>query len=278
MAKRSNELDTSDECILMSTAVDRSIGLFVFIVTSVIIVLLWSSPQRAWIHPELATVGRHIATAPHNLASIIGLIVNWHHFADDPQRARYLSGFFEIIDAVARPYIARVFAHPSLTVTTILYVTLVPLFLYRTLRLFLLSAEQSFLFCALLVATPGFLSKLFAYFHSAKPLSFILLAASIYFAALYSLKERTRDLVAIGVALFLGSFSDELLLWNLFFVPVFVALMGASARSAKRLCFVLIATVGCYVIMLLFIMPALEREFGSPSGNVPRPHAVLLMI
>ncbi|MGA8821148.1 MAG: hypothetical protein WB624_27980 [Xanthobacteraceae bacterium] len=278
MAKRVDELSTTDECVVKTTTDTQSIGLVVFVVTSAIIVLLWSNPQRAWIHPELAAIGRHVATAPHNLASIVALLLNWHHFADDPQRARYLSGFFEIIDAIARPYIARVFAHPSLSVTTIIYVTLIPLFLYRTLRLFLLSAQQSFLFCSLLVATPGFLSNLFAYFHPAKPLSFILLAASIYFATAYSLQNRIQDLVAIGVALFLGFFSDELLLWNLFFLPAYVALMGASARTLRRLCFVLIATVGFYAVTLLFIMPWLEREFGSPSGNLPRPHAVLLMI
>ena len=119
-----------------------------------------------------------------HLQSTIRLIIDWYAFADHPQRARFVAGFFDIIDAVARPYIARFFAHPSIGITIVLYVTLVPDFFYRTLRLFSISSGQSLLFCALLIASSGFLSNLFAYIHTAKPLSFIFLAATIYLATL----------------------------------------------------------------------------------------------
>ncbi len=238
------------------------VALLVLLGTAVMIFGFWTNPDRAWLHPELATIGRRVSSAPHTLDSLISLIVDWHRFAGDAQRARNVTGLFEVLDAWTRPSIARVFAHPVLSITTVLYVSLVPALLYRTLRLFALSVAQATLFCALLIATPGFLSNLFAYIHQGKPLSFILIAATVFYLVKFSVEQRRRQLVVLSVLVFIGLFTDELLLWNLVFVPGCLLLVGAY-KPALRLVLALVAVVAAYLVSLFLVLPWVYSTWGT---------------
>jgi hypothetical protein len=252
----------------ISIGIETIVGLLVLLCTGITILILWINPDRAWLHPELAMIGSSVSSAPDDLATLLGLIVDWHQFAGETLRARPVTGFFEVIDAWVRPSIASVFAHPALGVTTVLYVTLVPTLLYRTLLLFSFSVGQALLFCALLIATPGFLSNLFAYIHMGKPLSFILLAATVYCLARYSLERRGRQLAAISAIMFVGLVTDELMLWSIFFVPGSLVLLG-TFKPARRVFYALSTAIGLYVVTLLLILPWIYATYGSYEEKLP---------
>jgi hypothetical protein len=266
----------------ITVGAETLVGFSVFAATGLVIFTLWLNPERAWLHPELVAIGVQVASRPRNLSSLFGLMVDWNQISGDMLRARPVTGFFEVIDAWVRPNIARYFAHPAIGITTILYVAMVPTYLFRTLRLFAFSTGQALLFCALLIATPGFLSNLFAYIHMGKPLSFILVSATLFYLVQYSIEKSPRQLVILFVIMFWGMVTDEFMLWNVVFVPAALLFLGAL-RSTRLVIFGLVAVAAAFAITLL-ILPLIYGTFGS-YGKVPpallpegKSHPIVLLL
>lgn len=252
----------------LTLGIEELAGLTLVLATSAVVFALWLSPDRAWLHPELVAIGSRISSAPRGLGSAVALVLDWAQLAGEPQRARQVTGLFEVVDALARPWMAHVFAHPALSVTTVLYAVLVPTLLWRSLRLFGLSAGSALVFCAFLIATTGFLSNVFAYIHAGKPLSFILLAATVFLLAKYADSKRAAPLLALAGVLFLGLFTDELMLWNIVFIPAALFLLDAH-RPLSRVAWALGGALAAYAASLLLILPWLQVTLGhsvKPTG------------
>ncbi len=253
---------------VITVGIDKIVGLLVLLCTGITILVLWINPDRAWLHPELLAIGSRVSSAPRGLRSFLSLVIDWHQFSGDTRRERFVTGLFEVTDAWVRPYIAQVFAHPAVSVTTVLYAALVPTLLYQTLRLFSLSGGQALLFCAFLIATPGFLSNLFAYIHAGKPLSYILIGATVFSVAQYSIERRGGQLVLISAILLIGLLTDELLLWNVIFILWCLILLGVH-RPVQRLLFALGASLAIYAVTLFLLLPWVYETFGSYGKEPP---------
>src|SRR5258708_6053267 len=142
------------------TAADFIFGIAVAAGTAAGILAVWLRPGHAWLNPELLLIGETIARL-QSVSAQFALFFDWRLFETNPHRARLVSEVFEIIDAIARPYIAQVIAHPVLSVTTCLFVVLALTLVYRLFRFNDFSRGESLLFSAFLASTPGFLSNLF---------------------------------------------------------------------------------------------------------------------
>jgi hypothetical protein len=157
-----------------------------------------------------------------------------------------------------------VFAHPLLTVTTILYAVLVPWLTFMVLRTFELTVGEALLACTLLVASPGFLSNLFTYIRPGKPLSFILLAYTALWLARHAKQSSIPALAGIVAVLVVGNFTDEILYWNAFFVAACLLLLSGSWRRAAV---VAVLPTVIFAVLLFAIMPSLYDHLGL---NGPR--------
>ena len=178
----------------------------VFLGAALFIFVLWLDPAHAWLYPEVIPLGRESALHSDGLPSFFMRLFDWKTFDINTQRMRIVNDGFEITDAALRPLIAQVFAHPTLSLTQAVFAGGTVFFMYKALRAFSLSLFEALVMCAVLLATPGFLSNVFIYIHPAKPISFVLLSASIWLLA----RNREREfgisgLVALAGVLIAGS-------------------------------------------------------------------------
>jgi len=232
---------------------------FVFIITAVVCTLIVS--RDGWVHPELVPIGERVATFDGGLGSLFRQLFDWRLFDFNLQRLRIVSDFFELVDAAVRPLVARLYANPSLNVSTILFATLVPFLAYRSTRWFGFRVGEALLAVVLLVASPGYLSDLFAYIRPAKPVSFILLAALVLWIARVPEKPGLRSLAVLAAILLTGLFTDELLYWSPFFVIIAVAAIGrfsALLRTAATVVVVIVAAA----LLLFWVLPFLYDWLG----------------
>jgi hypothetical protein len=175
-----------------------------------------------------------------------------------------VSEVFEIIDAIARPYIAQVIVHPVLSVTTCVFVVLALTLVYRLFRLNDFSRGESLLFSAFLASTPGFLSNLFVYIRPAKPISFVVLAALLLWLFRYAADPRPARLPILFLLLVTGLFTDELLLFAIGAVVVAVVLLGAQRQVVPVAATALAAAV-TWALAIFIVLPIVYDAFG-PGG------------
>jgi len=239
------------------------VSLSVALGTAVAILTHWLQPGRAWIEPELLPLAGKIWDRT-DLLSRLAIIFDWRIFEPNPHRLRPVSDSFEIIDAIARPFISHIIVHPVLSITTCTFVILVMTFAYRLFRLNQLTRAESLLFCSLLAAMPGFLSNLFVYIRPAKPLSFVLIAALLLCLFHYAADLSRRRLAVIYVLLVIGGFTDELMIWAYFFVAVALLLLGAY-KKAGSISLVLVAA-GLTSAVILFVVLPVVYEYLGPGG------------
>src|SRR5829696_7231330 len=96
-------------------AIERFFSRVTFAVLASAVLLLWLNPGRAWLHPELLPIGGRLASETGGFWTQLSILFDWRLFDSNPQRVRLVSEFFEVIDAMARPAIATVYAHPVLS-------------------------------------------------------------------------------------------------------------------------------------------------------------------
>lgn len=243
----------------MMTNVQNYIGTFVLVATIAIISYFWSDVSRSWLHPELLAIGDKVGDQNFPLR----LIFDWQLFDSSPHRMRIVSDLFEIIDAWSRPHIARLaMFHPTLSVTLLLFVLLVPTTVFFTLRLWSFSVLEALLLVALLLSTPGFLSLCFAYIRPAKPLSLVLLSLSLFIASKYMFNGGRATLLGLSFLLLMGLFTDELLFW-MPFVVVAAFILIRQFRSIWRVISMLTAVFAVYAVSIKIFLPALYERFGN---------------
>ncbi|HVQ12213.1 MAG TPA: hypothetical protein VMS40_01430, partial [Vicinamibacterales bacterium] len=91
-------------------AVDRALSAWAFTITVLTVAwfihLLFSS--AAWIHPELLGSSAYVWLYPgqESFAQMLRKVFDWKGFDPNVNRVRPLNDVFEVIDAIARPYIA----------------------------------------------------------------------------------------------------------------------------------------------------------------------------
>src|SRR5215213_6456812 len=239
------------------------ISLFVSLGTAAAILSFWLQPGRAWLEPELLRIGGEVRNRPDYLSKL-AVIFDWRMFEPNPHRLRPVSDFFEILDAMARPFISHIIVHPVLSVTFCTFVFLVLTFAYRLFRFNHFTRAESLLFCSLLAAMPGFLSNLFVYIRPAKPLSFVLITALLVCVFKYAADLNRRRLAVIYVLLVIGGFTDELIICAYFFVAITLLLLGAY-KDARPIGLVLIAAALTSAVILFIALPA-AYEYLGPGG------------
>jgi len=242
-----------------TTNVQNYIGAFVLVATITTVSYLWSDVSRPWLHPELLAIGDKVGDQNFPLR----LIFDWQLFDANPHRLRIVSDLFEIVDAWSRPYIARVVMfHPTLSVTLLLFVLLVPAIVFLTLRLWFFSVLEALLLLALLLSTPGFLSLCFAYIRPAKPLSLVILSLGLLFATKYMFNGGRATLLGLSLLLLTGFFTDELLFWMPFLVAAAFILIRQN-RPLWKIMLMLTAVFAVYAVSIKMFLPPLYERFGN---------------
>src|SRR5215204_870521 len=69
--------------------------------------IFWTAPDRAWLHPELLSVGEQVSGSDEGFISTMRLLFGWQLFDQNTQRLRIISDIFELIDAFSRRYTAH---------------------------------------------------------------------------------------------------------------------------------------------------------------------------
>jgi hypothetical protein len=236
----------------------------VLLATAAGIFFLWSGPDRAWVHPELIAIGQHIWSPSASPLSTLATLFQWQLFDPNPHRLRIVSDLFEIIDASLRPYAAQVFFHPVVGLTLVLFSVLVPILVFKTLRVYTVAVPYALLLCALLLTTPGFLSNIFVYLRPAKPLSFIVLGFTIYLFSEYIVRGNRERLWLLAVSILIGFFTDELLFWTPLFIGMCVGLIRPALLDRRCIAALSLPFVA-YFLLAILILPAIYKWLG-PSG------------
>lgn len=101
------------------------------------LVHMWLGYREPWLHPELLGTSHYVWNLQdrEGFADRIRKVFDWKAFDPNVNRVRPLNDVAEVVDALARPYLARLFfPHPSLTPVGIITAVLSPLLLFRYLR------------------------------------------------------------------------------------------------------------------------------------------------
>jgi hypothetical protein len=93
-------------------------------------------------------------------------------------------------------------------------------------------------------------------------------AATVFCLVQYSIERRKRQVVVLFAILFVGLLTEELLLWNLLFIPGCLILLGAH-RPVQRVLYALGATLAMYAVTLFVILPWVYTTFGSYGKESP---------
>jgi hypothetical protein len=228
--------------------------------------LLWVAwltfSDAAWLHPEVLGSSTYvwIAHGQEALGSMLRKVFDWKAFDPNVNRVRPLNDFFEVIDAIARPYITMaVGPQPSLNVSTVLTFVMVPVFMYRFLRLRLGTVVAALAFTALLVSTIGFLSVTVAYLHPAKKVAFVLLCVALYFAERCRLRLPGQNEALLTAALFASFFADESALAHWAIVGI---LYWPTLAENRRLLRLFLVMPVAFVIVAGAVLPWLYSTFG----------------
>lgn len=190
---------------------------FVLFFSLVVGVCFWCSNAAPWLHPELLGTAAYVWISPdtENLLALFRKVFDWKAFDPNVNRVRPLNDFAEIVDAIARPYIAIIFgAHPSITPTAVLTALGAPVFLALYLRRSIGTWVAALLLCAIFVSSTGYLSVLIPYIRPAKKISLLLLCLCLWMAQRHSSTAHSRDYILMAAALLASFFADEVALAN----------------------------------------------------------------
>jgi hypothetical protein len=195
---------------------------------------LWLFSDAAWVHPEMLGSSAYVWLYPgqEGLPTMLRKVFDWKAFDPNVNRVRPLNDLFEVIDAIARPYLTSLFGpEVSLTPSTIFAVILAPGFLFGWARRILKASLPALVFTLLFVSTIGFLSNTVAYLHPAKRLNLVLLCASLYFAEVHAERQDRLSFAALWSTLLVSFFADELGLANF---PIIAALYWVPLCRDRR--------------------------------------------
>lgn len=199
-------------------------GLALFALSAVGLLAIWFATSSAWLHPELLGTAAYVWNDPAHdgFWTLLRKVFDWKAFDPNVNRVRPLNDLAEVIDAMARPFLARVFGpHPSAMPSAWLTALLAPWYLCRWFRLSGQRLLLAFLATALLLSTTGFLSLVVAYIRPAKKLNLVLLCAALYYAARFAVRGDTRSFAAMYACILASCLSDELGLGNFVIVGIF---------------------------------------------------------
>ncbi|MBV9545789.1 MAG: hypothetical protein JOY61_15570 [Chloroflexi bacterium] len=250
--------------VLARIDAQRLVGVLAAILLGIAIghtVQTWLSYDEVWTHPELIGAGAHVWSDPQSehLGDRLARVAE----INDDNRVRPLSKAAEVLDGIARPYVARMLVpHPALTPFTVLALVLPPTLLFLSLRRMGLGLLPSAALLLVFLSCTGFMSTIVAFDRPAKKLTFIFFSLAFYFAVRH---ERTRGVgsfLACIAALLCGFFSDE---EDLVFFVVFGAIFATSllvrAPNWKRVTFLALPLV--FVVVAQWGLSALYRLAGT---------------
>jgi hypothetical protein len=224
------------------------------------VVHLWLFSDAAWLHPELLGSSYYVWLRPETdtLWSQLRRVFDWKAFDPNVNRVRPLNDLFEVIDAIARPYLTQRFGpRPALLPSAVLTVALLPPLWFAWLRGVLKEWKPALLLTLLVVASPAFLSTTIASMHPAKRISMLFLAAALYLAQRHA--ESGRGFATLLAVLLGGFLADEA---GLAAYPVVAALYGRSiVQDRRRLAAYLLLPVA-FLVIARWLLPTVYLRFG----------------
>jgi hypothetical protein len=199
--------------------------------------VLWSAlfSQMAWVHPEILGSSDYVWLYPgeESVLDMLRKVFDWKAFDPNVNRVRPMNDLFEVIDAMSRPFVAKLpGVKSSVAISTILMLVVVPLLAFACFRLQQSSKELSALFTTLFVSTTGYLSITVPYWHPAKRLVLLFTIATYLCLLLWSHTGRKSFFVMALSLVFSSFFSDELGYINFVIFPL---IFWRSFKSELRL-------------------------------------------
>lgn len=222
--------------------------------------LLWS--DAAWLHPEVLGSSAYIWIAPgrESLAAMLRKIFDWKAFDPNVNRVRPLNDAFEVIDAIARPYITLLFGiQASLNISTVLTSVLAPALMFGWFRRVFAASTPALILTIVFISTTAFLSLTVAYLHPAKKLNLVLLCASLYFAERMRKDEKGLNSAWLSLSLLGSFFSDELGLGNYIMIGV---IYWRELLADKRRALLFAALPVAFLVTTKWILPAIYLRCG----------------
>jgi hypothetical protein len=228
------------------------------------IIHLWLFSDAAWLHPELLGSSYYVWFHPETDTRWDQLrrVVDWKAFDPNVNRVRPLNDAFEVVDAVARPYLTELFGpRPSLLPSVLLTLALVPGLFFAWLRAVLKAWAPALLLTLVLAASPAFLSVIVASMHPAKRICMILLSAALYLAQRHA--DRRKGFTALLAVLLAAFLTDET---GLAAYPVIAALYWRSIASDRRqLCAFLLLPLA-FLSIVKWLLPAIYLHYSVHGG------------
>lgn len=231
--------------------------------TAVWLVYVWFFTDAPWLHPELLGTAVYVWNNPEHgtWLEMLGKALDWKAFDPNVNRVRPLNDLVEVIDASARPYLARLAGpHPSAMPSSVATLILVPLFLFPWLRATLKSTTSALLFCLLVVSTIGFLSDVVVYIRPAKKLNLVLFCLSLYLAQRFSEQGRRGWFAGLYGCVLASCFADELGLANFVIIGT---LFWTSLFAApwRRYGVVFLSLPIAFLLITKFVIPAVYETW-----------------
>ena len=224
---------------------------------------LWLFSEEAWLHKELFRSSAFIwnKPGPETFLGDLKKVLNWHDFDKSVNRVRPINDVFEVVDAIARPYLTRLFGpEPALYPSTILTVLLVPAFLLGWLRRALGNWLPALFLVLVFISTTGFLSCTVASIHPAKRLDLIFLAGALFFAQRHAEKGDSMNFAWLCACLLGSFFSDEMGLANF---PIVAALYWRSLATNIRPFLAFLSLPILFLVLTKWALPAVYLRVGD---------------
>lgn len=216
--------------------------------------------DAAWLHPEVLGSSSYIwiASGKESVAAMLRKVFDWQAFDPNVNRVRPLNDLFEVLDAIARPYITLVVGvQASLNISTVL-TFIAPALMFGWFRRVTGAVVPTVVLVAIFISTTAFLSLTVAYLHPAKKLNLIFLCASLYFAERMKADEKGWNIQWMCLSLLGGFFSDELGLSN--FVVVCVIYWRELLADRHRILLLVLPVV--FLATTKWILPTAYLQFG----------------
>jgi hypothetical protein len=217
--------------------------------------------DAAWLHPEVLGSSSYIwiASGKESIVAMLRKVFDWQAFDPNVNRVRPLNDLFEVLDAIARPYITLLVGiQASLNISTVLTFVVAPALMFGWFRRVTGAVVPAVVLLAIFISTTAFLSLTVAYLHPAKKLNLIFLCASIYFAERMRAGEKGSNIQWMCLSLLGGFFSDELGLGN--FVVVCVIYWRELLADRHRILLWVLPVV--FLATTKWILPAAYLQFG----------------
>jgi hypothetical protein len=175
----------------------------------------WLGYREAWLHPELLGTSEYIWNFPETerLGDRLRKIADWKAFDPNVNRVRPLNDIAEVVDAIARPYVARyLFPHPSLTPIGVITAVSAPLLFFAYFCRTGVGMVGAGALTGLFISSVAFASVEVAYIRPAKKLTILAFIAVLYLAERHARDRRAPTFIALVSVMFASFFADELAL------------------------------------------------------------------